>query len=72
MKGVIAAGDAETAAAAAEMLADGGNAFDAVLAALCVAPVSEPVLASLAGGGFLLARPADGKPVLYDFFCQTP
>jgi len=72
MKGAIAAGDSETAAAAAEMLADGGNAFDAVLAALCVAPVSEPVLASLAGGGFLLARPAEGEPVLYDFFCQTP
>lgn len=72
MKGAIAAGDAQTAAAAAEMLADGGNAFDAVLAALCVAPVSEPVLASLAGGGFLLARPAGGEPLLYDFFCQTP
>ena len=72
MKGAIAAGDAETAAAAAEMLADGGNAFDAVLAALCVAPVSEPVLASLAGGGFLLAHPVDDAPVLYDFFCQTP
>jgi gamma-glutamyltranspeptidase/glutathione hydrolase len=72
MKGAIAAGDAETAAAAAEMLADGGNAFDAALAALCVAPVSEPVLASLAGGGFLLAHPADGEPLLYDFFCQTP
>jgi gamma-glutamyltranspeptidase/glutathione hydrolase len=72
MRGAIAAGGAETAAAAAEMLADGGNAFDAVLAALCVTPVSEPVLASLMGGGFLLARPADGEPVLYDFFCQTP
>ncbi len=72
MNGAIAAGDAQTAAAAAEMLAEGGNAFDAVLAALCMAPVAEPVLASLAGGGFLLARPADGDPILYDFFCQTP
>ncbi len=71
-RGAIAAGDAATANAAAEMLRDGGNAFDAALAALCAAPVSEPVLASLAGGGFLLAEPADGKPVLYDFFCQTP
>ena len=71
-KGAIAAGDAVTAAAAAEMLADGGNAFDAALAALCVAPVVEPVLCSLMGGGFLLAQPAEGAPVLYDFFCQTP
>ena len=71
-RGAIAAGDAATANAAAEMLCDGGNAFDAVLAAMCAAPVAEPVLASLAGGGFLLAEPADGEPVLYDFFCQTP
>lgn len=71
-RGAIAAGDDKTAAAAAETLRDGGNAFDAALAALCAAPVAEPVLASLAGGGFLLAEPADGAPVLYDFFCQTP
>jgi gamma-glutamyltranspeptidase/glutathione hydrolase len=71
-RGAIAAGNAATANAAAEMLRDGGNAFDAALAALCAAPVAEPVLASLAGGGFLLAEPADGAPVLYDFFCQTP
>lgn len=71
-RGAIAAGDAATADAAAEMLLDGGNAFDAVLAALCAAPVAEPVLASLAGGGFLLAEPAGGGPILYDFFCQTP
>ncbi len=71
-RGAIAAGDAATANAAAEMLRDGGNAFDAALAALCTAPVAEPVLASLAGGGFLLAEPAEGEPVLYDFFCQTP
>ncbi|MBT4463657.1 MAG: Gamma-glutamyltranspeptidase, partial [Rhodospirillaceae bacterium] len=34
--------------------------------------VAEPVLAALGGGGFLLARPAGEKPVLYDFFAQTP
>ena len=72
IRGAVAAGHPATAAAAAEMLADGGNAFDAVLAALCVAPMSEPVLASLMGGGFLLARPAGAEPVLYDFFCRTP
>jgi len=71
-RGALAAGDAATANAAAEMLRDGGNAFDAALAALCAAPIAEPVLASLAGGGFLLAEPAGGESVLYDFFCQTP
>lgn len=61
-----------TAAAAAEVLQDGGNAFDAVIAAQCTACVCEPVLASLAGGGFLLAHPAGVDPVIYDFFVQTP
>jgi gamma-glutamyltranspeptidase/glutathione hydrolase len=37
-----------------------------------MACVSEPVLASLGGGGFLMARPAGRDPVLYDFFTQTP
>ncbi len=70
--GIVAAGHRLTAQAAAEVLAAGGSAFDAVLAAHLVACVAEPVLASLGGGGFLLAAPADGPPRLYDFFAQTP
>ncbi len=58
--------------AATEILADGGNAFDAALAALAAACVAEPVLASLGGGGFLMARAAGAPPVLYDFFADTP
>ena len=71
-RGAVACGHPATAAAAEEMLAEGGNAFDAVLAAFCAATVAEPVLASLGGGGFLLAQPADKEPLLYDFFVQTP
>jgi len=70
--GVVAAGDPRGAQAAAEVLAEGGNAFDAALTALCVACVAEPVLASLGGGGFLLAETADGRALAYDFFVQTP
>ncbi|MCB9947626.1 MAG: gamma-glutamyltransferase [Rhodospirillaceae bacterium] len=70
--GIVAAGDPATAAAAVEILEDGGNAFDAALAAMAAACVAEPVLASLGGGGFLLADPTDGPPRLYDFFVQTP
>ncbi|MDX1593213.1 MAG: gamma-glutamyltransferase [Gammaproteobacteria bacterium] len=71
-EGIVAAGHPRTAAAAAEILADGGNAFDAVVAAHFAACVAEPVLASLGGGGFLLARTARGERHLYDFFTQTP
>jgi len=71
--GAIAAGHALSAAAAAEILEDGGNAFDAVIAALAAACVCEPVLASPAGGGFLMARDgAGGTTRLIDFFLHTP
>lgn len=71
-KGVVAAGHEETAAAAELILREGGNAFDAVIAAFLTACVAEPVLASLGGGGFLLAHRPGQDPRLYDFFVQTP
>lgn len=71
-RGAIACGHPATAAAAEEMLAEGGNAFDAALAGCCAAAVAEPVLASLGGGGFLLAQRSGQEPLLYDFFVQTP
>lgn len=71
-KGVVAAGHPLTASTAELILKDGGNAFDAAIAALATACVVEPALASLGGGGFMLARPANGEPVLYDFFVHTP
>ncbi|MEM7621026.1 MAG: gamma-glutamyltransferase [Pseudomonadota bacterium] len=72
-KGVVAAGHAVTAQAAADILSAGGNAFDAAVAAMAAACVCEPVLASLGGGGFLMAHQAGtGETELYDFFAQTP
>lgn len=75
-KGVVAAGHPETAKAAADVLAAGGSVVDAALAGLAVACVSEPALASLGGGGFLLVHDAGGavtaRTMLYDFFVQTP
>ena len=71
-KGAVACGHNQTAQAAAQILSEGGNAFDAVVAAHFAACVVEPVLASLGGGGFLLAHPSAGNTVLYDFFAHTP
>jgi len=70
--GAVAAGHPATLEAAAHALRAGGNAFDAVVAAHWCACVAEPVLTSLGGGGFLLARPARGEARVYDFFAQTP
>ncbi|MFM7470011.1 MAG: gamma-glutamyltransferase [Nodosilinea sp.] len=71
-RGAVAAGHTLTAEAGAEMLRQGGNAFDAAIAAAFTACVTESVLTSLGGGGFLLAHTVAGQNVLFDFFCQTP
>jgi gamma-glutamyltranspeptidase/glutathione hydrolase len=70
--GAVAAGNPDTGGAAAQVLRAGGNAFDAAVAAGFAAAVAEPGLSSLGGGGFLLARTADGAETLFDFFVDAP
>jgi gamma-glutamyltranspeptidase/glutathione hydrolase len=70
--GIVAAGHEAVATAGAEILAAGGNAFDAVVACGFASAVAEPGFTSLAGGGFLLARTAAGDDALLDFFVDTP
>ncbi len=72
VKGTVAAGHELTVQAADEILRAGGNAFDAILAAHFAACAVEPVLASLGGGGFLLAIKHGSRPIVYDFFVHTP
>ncbi|MEO0985915.1 MAG: gamma-glutamyltransferase [Cyanobacteria bacterium J06639_14] len=71
-RGMVAAGHPLTAEAGAAMLRQGGNAFDAAIAAVMTAWVTESVLTSAGGGGFLLAHTATGQNCLFDFFTQTP
>src|SRR6476646_3467646 len=72
-KSIAAAGHELTANAAAEILQDGGNAFDACVAGLFMTFVAEAVFSSPGGGGFLMARrTGSNKVALYDFFAQTP
>jgi gamma-glutamyltranspeptidase/glutathione hydrolase len=70
--GIVSAGHQDTANAAAFISAEGGNAYDACLAALLASCVAEPVLSSLGGGGFLMTRSDGNPPILYDFFAHTP
>jgi gamma-glutamyltranspeptidase/glutathione hydrolase len=71
-RGVVASGHPLVSEAAAELMRAGGNAFDAAVAAGFASAVAEPMLTSLGGGGFLLARCAAGEELLFDFFVDTP
>ncbi|MDY7013243.1 MAG: gamma-glutamyltransferase, partial [Cyanobacteriota bacterium] len=68
----IAGGDRATVEAGKIAFEQGGNAFDAAIAATLAAFVAEPTLTSAGGGGFLLAHTKEKRKVLFDFFAQTP
>ena len=68
----ISAGHEETLASAKLILDNGGNAFDAAIAAAFTMFISEPCMASAGAGGFAMVR-KQGEPVrMLDFFTQTP
>jgi gamma-glutamyltranspeptidase / glutathione hydrolase len=71
MKGVVAAGSRLTAEAGAEVLREGGNAFDAAICAVLTSFAAESPLTGPGGGGFLLAHTAAGEDVLLDFFVEA-
>ena len=59
-------------AAAAEMMAAGGNAIDATVAALFTLTVVEPMMVGFFGGGVALIRLADGREVVLDGLSTAP
>ncbi len=70
--GSVAAGHPDTAAAARDILLEGGNAIDAAIAAILVSTVAEGPLTGLGGGGYATVRDPDGKMHTVDFFVNTP
>ena len=73
MRGAIAAGHPLTAEAGARVLADGGGAVDACIAAAFVSWVVESPVTGPGGGGFMLVhRARDRTSRLVDFFVTIP
>jgi gamma-glutamyltranspeptidase/glutathione hydrolase len=71
VRGAIAAGHPLTAEAGARVLAAGGNAVDALVAAALAAFVVEGPLTGPTGGGFLLLHVA-GETTMLDCFFAVP
>ncbi len=71
-RAIVASGHEGVTEAAAIILRNGGNAFDAAAAAGFAGAIAEQTLTSLGGGGFLLARTAEGEEIFFDFFVDTP
>jgi len=71
MRGAIAAGHPLTAEAGARVLAAGGNAVDALVAAALAAFVAEGPLTGPTGGGFLLVH-VGGETTMLDCFFAVP
>jgi gamma-glutamyltranspeptidase/glutathione hydrolase len=73
MKAGIAAGHPATAAAGAEILAAGGNAADAAIAATLASCVAETVMTGLLGGGHAIYwDSASSRACNLDCFCAVP
>ena len=68
----ISAGHELTAQVAEDVLLDGGNAFDAAVAAFLTSWITEPCMSGAGGGGFAMTYTRDQQASLVDFFCQTP
>jgi len=59
-------------AAAAQMLAEGGNAVDGAVAGLLALSVCEPMMVGLFGGGVFHLRRPDGRHSIHDGLATAP
>lgn len=69
---MVAADSKHASQAGLEMLQAGGNAIDAAVATSFALAVTRPYSTGLGGGGFMIARFADGRVVVQDFRETAP
>jgi len=71
-RGMVVTNHPLASAAGAEMLAAGGNAIDAAIAALFALTVVEPMMVGILGGGMAHLRLADGRHLVIDGLSTAP
>ena len=71
-RGMVVTNHPLASAAGAEMLAAGGNAIDAAIAAFFTLTVVEPMMVGILGGGMAHIRLADGRHVVIDNQSMAP
>jgi gamma-glutamyltranspeptidase/glutathione hydrolase len=71
-RGMVVTNHPLASAAGAEMLAAGGNAIDAAIAALFTLSVVEPMMVGILGGGMAHIRLADGTHTVIDGQSPAP
>ncbi len=71
-RGMVVTNHALASAAGAEMLAAGGNAIDAAIAAFFTLTVVEPMMVGILGGGMAHIRLADGTHTVIDGQSTAP
>src|SRR6204780_504578 len=71
-RGMIVTNHPLASAAGAEMLAAGGNAIDAAIAAFFTLTVVEPMMVGVLGGGMAHIRLADGTQTVIDGQSMAP
>jgi gamma-glutamyltranspeptidase/glutathione hydrolase len=71
-RGMVVTNHPLASAAGAEMIAAGGNAIDAAIAAFFTLSVVEPMMTGVLGGGMAHIRLADGRHIVIDNQSMAP
>lgn len=71
-KAMVVSARAEASAIGADIMKQGGNAFDAMVATQLALAVAYPYAGNISGGGFMIYRMHDGKTGTLDFREKAP